>query len=199
MLSWFKEITKFQWFVIIFNLIYLFIFSYLYFSKGNLEFILYVAVMFFFLILITLLHLKYKFGNLVLLGLSLWGLMHMCGGYVIVGGSVLYGYWIIDGLLRFDQFVHAFGFGFATLFSYEILMHYLGRNKKFLAISVFLVFIGMGLGALNEIVEFIAVLSFPKTGVGGYENTMFDIVFNTIGAIIAVIYINIARKYQKEV
>jgi hypothetical protein len=41
---------------------------------------------------------------------------------------------------------------------------------------------GMGLGALNEIVEFIAVLTLPETGVGGYVNTSLDLTANTIGA-----------------
>jgi hypothetical protein len=54
----------------------------------------------------------------------------------------------------------------------------------------------MGLGAVNEIVEFIMVLALPQTGVGGYENTMWDIVFNTIGAIIAVSYLNLKTRYD---
>ena len=31
---------------------------------------------------------------------------------------------------------------------------------------------GIGLGATNEVIEFIAVLSMPETNVGGYERTM---------------------------
>jgi hypothetical protein len=44
---------------------------------------------------------------------------------------------------------------------------------------------GCGLGALNEIVEFIAVKAMPETNVGGYDNTLWDMVFNLIGASIA--------------
>jgi hypothetical protein len=40
----------------------------------------------------------------------------------------------------------------------------------------------MGLGALNEVVEFIAVLTLPETNVGGYINTGWDLVYNAIGA-----------------
>ena len=49
---------------------------------------------------------------------------------------------------------------------------------------------GMGFGAFNEVVEFIATRIFPKTNVGDYENTGFDLVYNLIGATIAatVIY-----------
>jgi hypothetical protein len=44
----------------------------------------------------------------------------------------------------------------------------------------------MGLGAVNEIIEFAAVLGLPDTNVGGYLNTGLDLVFNAIGAIIAM-------------
>jgi putative membrane protein len=45
-------------------------------------------------------------------------------------------------------------------------------------------------------VEFIAVLSFPQTNVGGYVNTSLDLVFNALGAIAAVIFIQLV-KYKK--
>ena len=44
----------------------------------------------------------------------------------------------------------------------------------------------MGLGAVNEIIEFSAVLAVPETNVGGYYNTALDLVFNGSGAILAM-------------
>ena len=44
---------------------------------------------------------------------------------------------------------------------------------------------GCGVGALNEIVEFLAVTLMPETNVGGYENTLWDLIFNLIGASVA--------------
>ena len=44
----------------------------------------------------------------------------------------------------------------------------------------------IGLGAVNEIIEFISVLLFPGNGVGGYVNNAIDLVFNTLGAVIAI-------------
>lgn len=41
---------------------------------------------------------------------------------------------------------------------------------------------GMGLGALNEVVEFVATLVQPQSNVGGYRNTGFDLVFNMLGS-----------------
>ena len=40
----------------------------------------------------------------------------------------------------------------------------------------------MGGGAINELIEFGTVLALPETGVGGYDNTMMDFVFNLLGA-----------------
>lgn len=42
----------------------------------------------------------------------------------------------------------------------------------------------LGFGALNEVVEFVATMLGP-TNVGGYENTGWDLVSNTIGAVVA--------------
>jgi hypothetical protein len=52
----------------------------------------------------------------------------------------------------------------------------------------------MGLGAVNEIIEFIAVLSVPDTNVGGYLNTALDLVFNAAGAIIAMVLVALTRR-----
>jgi uncharacterized membrane protein YjdF len=146
----------------------------------------------------SLLHLRFNFSTIVLWGMSLWGLMHMSGGYFIINGSVLYDFQLIPVILKFDQFAHLYVYIFLTLIAWDILKPYLKKEKRnWLMISVFLVFIGMGIGSLNEIIEFAAVLFTPQTGVGGYENTLWDLVFNTLGAIIAVVYINIRRKIKK--
>lgn len=195
----FKNITTGKIILAIITIVYTIIFAFLYLQKQNYEFMSYVGVMIAAILLISYWNSKYDFSLGSLIGMSIWGLMHMSGGYFIVGEGVLYGYMIFP-FLRFDQFVHAFGFGFATLISYYIIKPSFNKENN-IKLSIFLVFIGMGLGALNEIIEFIAVLSLPQTGVGGYENTMWDIVFNTIGAIIMIVYINLKNKhnFKKEV
>ena len=44
---------------------------------------------------------------------------------------------------------------------------------------------GLGFGALNEVVEFVATLLVPETNVGGYRNTGWDLVANLVGATVA--------------
>ncbi len=55
----------------------------------------------------------------------------------------------------------------------------------------------MGLGAVNEIIEFIAVVVFPNTNVGGYVNTALDLVFNAAGAITAMVLVHLVIKPGK--
>ena len=189
------------WPLIIFNLLYVASFGIYYFSIGNYEFLWYVAVLVFFLILILTPLARTKFDQIILWGLSLWGFLHMAGGGVRVGTGVLYQWPIIhlfgqgDSLVfKFDQFVHFFGFGVATLLFYHLLKPNLGLKLNGKVLYPLVVLGGMGLGALNEIIEFVAVLVLDRTGVGDYYNIALDLVFNTLGAIVAVIWIHYQRK-----
>jgi hypothetical protein len=44
---------------------------------------------------------------------------------------------------------------------------------------------GMGFGAFNEMVEFIATRLLPETNIGDYENTGWDLVANFAGSLVA--------------
>ncbi|MEZ4156819.1 MAG: DUF2238 domain-containing protein [Candidatus Paceibacterota bacterium] len=183
--------------VLVFSAIYTVAFATYYIYQGDFEFLWYVAVLvgLFLLILFTLN--RSKFDRVALWGLSLWGLLHMAGGGIVIGGNVLYAFTLIpfvtDGemtILKYDQFVHMFGFGVATVVGWQLLSPHLLKTFSRKAIYFLLILIGAGFGVLNEIVEFIAVLSFPETGVGGYVNTSLDLVSNTVGAIAAVFFIH---------
>ncbi|MFH1307941.1 MAG: DUF2238 domain-containing protein [archaeon] len=195
-------LSKSQWVIFLINLVYLIVFSYLYLQRGNLEFMIYIGVIILFFVLILLTNYKVKFSNGILIGLTIWGIMHMSGGYFKAGEGVLYGLQIIPiytgiefVILRFDQLVHAIGFGVATLVAFNLIKPYLNKEKvNWKVLSCLVVLMGMGIGALNEIIEFITVVLLPQTGVGGYYNTMLDICFNTFGAIIAVIWINFRER-----
>ena len=165
---------------------------------GNREFVFYIAVMLLLAAAVYLIDRRIRFSPLVLWGLSLWGLAHMAGGLVPVPESwpisgdirVLYSWWIIPGYLKYDHVVHAYGFGVTTWVCWEGLQSVLrGRGMADVRPTVgMLVLCGaasMGFGALNEIVEFVAVLLVPETNVGGYVNTGWDLVSNLAGVMIA--------------
>jgi hypothetical protein len=189
-----SNITRTQIMLFFANIAYLLIFAILFAGRKNYEFLIYIVTVAVFMLFIARLHLRYNFTTGMLLGLSGWGLMHMLGGFIIIDSRVLYAYQLVPVVLRYDQFVHAFGFGFSTLLGYYILRPSLCEKPRWVAVSILVVLIGMGIGAVNEIVEFIAVKTVPETNVGGYDNTMFDLVFNTIGAVLAVSYVNLKRK-----
>ncbi|MBI4556327.1 MAG: DUF2238 domain-containing protein [Candidatus Hydrogenedentes bacterium] len=184
-----------QWPILIFNGIYLLAFASFYLSRKNYEFMIYIAVIVFFFLVILATNQRVRYPNHILWGLTAWSLMHMCGGGIHVGDHVLYGQMLIPlsskyPVLRFDQFVHIVGFGVATLLMQHLLQPLLRPNLRTgTALSIVVVMAGLGAGALNEIVEFIAVVLVPETGVGGYENTALDLVSDLIGAVLALIYI----------
>ena len=128
----------------------------------------------------------------MLAALSLWGLMHMAGGGVPMNGSVLYNLPLIPiiqtpdyMILKYDQFVHAYGFGVTAWVLWHLLRRHFPQTEDTWTILVFPALGAMGLGAVNEIIEFIAVLSVPDTNVGGYINTALDLCFNALGAVLA--------------
>lgn len=178
-------------FVLTFTLLYIFGFALYYIAIRNFEFLWYIAVMLGLTALLAWLTLKKRIPNYLLWLLSLWGLLHVMGGGVRIGESVLYAQvlfpLIVDGeisILKFDQLVHAYGFGVAAL----LVRHLIVRSVTLspFGIAALSVLAAMGLGVVNEIVEFAAVVVALKTGVGGYFNTSLDLVANTFGAIIAV-------------
>lgn len=194
-------IKKGEWLLVFFNLFYIAGFTIYYLSIRNFEFLWYVAVLLFFFFLILLTIRKSNFDYLILWGLSIWGLLHMAGGGVKIGEGVLYKVMLLpivnngDGLtiLKFDQAVHIYGFFIATLVVYHLLKPYISSKPNWKVIYFVLIAAGTGLGALNEMVEFIAVLLFPETGVGGYNNTSLDLISNLVGAVLATVFIHLRR------
>ena len=200
------KITKYQILLLIATIAYIIIFGIYYLMTKNYEFLGYVLVLFIILALMIFLHLKYNLTSGVLTGISIWGLIHMAGGSLYINGTKLYALMIFNlynspiqpefRILKFDQFAHFYCYVFITILMFYILKPYLKEKFNWFAISVILVFIGMGIGALNEILEFIAVIVIKDTGVGGYYNNLLDIIFNTLGAIAAAIYIYFKENYK---
>ena len=183
-----------EWAVLIFTITYVVVFGGVCLAAVIAEFVWYMITLVFFLGLIAATQRVARFPAFILWGLSLWGLAHMAGGGLIVGDGVLYSHQLLplagDGdlvLLKYDQIVHFYGFGVATL----VLWHILRRNFPALdgtkTIYAFAILGSMGLGVLNELIEFTAVLAFPNTNVGGYFNTALDLAFNTLGALAAAV------------
>jgi len=182
-------------------------------STGNTEFLFYCAVMVILIAATAAVHRSLSLTPGLLWALSIWGALHMAGGLITIPDQwpangeirVLYSWWIIPkaaasgvsgGWLKYDQVIHTYGFGIATWLCWQVLCGTLhshasqppsGWPLRPTAGLMFLVAAaGMGLGALNEVIEFIAT-RLTVTNVGGYVNTGWDLVYNTLGATVAAL------------
>jgi hypothetical protein len=107
--------------------------------------------------------------------------------------------WLIPNYLKYDQLVHAYGFGIGTWVSWQTLHALLPKSVPTAGVLTLCVLSGMGLGAMNEIIEFIATLLIPNTNVGGYANTGWDLVSNMVGSITAAVVIGNLNPSRRDV
>ena len=193
--------TRAEWAVAGVTAAYVAGFTAWFFAIGNYEFIVYVVTMAGLIALVGLNLARAAFPPAMLWALSFWGLLHMAGGGVPVGESVLYSlpllpvieteYYVI---LKYDQMVHAYGFGVTAWLLWHLMTRHFPATRGSATALVYPLFGAMGLGALNEMIEFTAVLLVPETNVGGYYNTALDLVFNALGAGVAVALIGLGRR-----
>ena len=161
-------------------------------ANRNTEFLFYIGIVVVLAVVVVLVHRRANLSQPALMLLSAWGLLHMLGGLARVppeltdnGSGVLYSLWLVPHYLKFDNVVHAYGFGVATWVTWECVRTIKGI-KPTTGVLALCWLAGMGLGSLNEIIEFAAVLMIPGTNVGGYVNTGWDLVANMVGALVAV-------------
>jgi putative membrane protein len=188
------KLSRGEWAVLAFNLVYIGGFFTYFTLIANREFIGYILTMLALLALVAVVHARVRFPVGILWGLSFWGLAHMAGGGVPVNGSVLYNAMLLPILgsgelriLKYDQIVHFYGFAVTAWLLWYLLASLFPAMRGSRSIVVFAALASMGLGAANEIVEFTAVMLIPNTNVGGYFNTALDLVFNALGAISAML------------
>lgn len=173
-------------------------------ANWNYEFIYYGLVMLVLVAAVGVLHFRVNFPMFVLWGLALWVLVHMGGGTIPIPESVtepgappvLYNLRVLPWLPKYDQVVHCYGFFVSTLACWRALVvmtHGSGGTLRptIGAISA-AALMGNGLGALNEVIEFVATQIMPGTNVGGYENTGWDLLSNLMGTILASLLIRVA-------
>ncbi len=175
----------------LFVLAYMILCSFAAFKQGNTEFLMYAVSMLVFITILVVLHKRVHYSPTALWLLTFWGFLHMIGGTIPVNpdlvspdaSPVLYSLRIHPDLPRYDQITHAFGFFSATVACWESAQVLIKAHPG-LHLSITATLMGMGLGAINEVLEFFATLV-TETNVGGYTNTGWDLVSNTIGAIVA--------------
>ncbi len=172
----------------------------------NGEFVFYSAVMLTLVAAVSVAHRRSRLSRAVLWGLSLWGLAHMVGGLVPVPDNwptngpnkVVYSWWLIPEFLKYDQIVHVFGFYVTTLVCWQGLSAIVRDDRSdrplppTFGVLLLCAAASQGFGALNEVIEFAATLLVPKTNVGGYVNTGWDLVSNLIGTAAAAVWLRLS-------
>ena len=201
----FKRFTKIQLIILGINLISVLSFGTFYLKALNYEFIAYALSIFVVIaFLYSTLHVT-KFPTYLLAGVTIWGILHMMGGSVQTVDGVLYAYKVypfFDGggdfyVLKMDQLIHAYLYGVVGLMFYHLLRNMVGMRSHQGFVAAVAIFAAAGFSILNEIVEFWAAVNIPDNGVGGYENTVLDLIFNLSGAAIAVLtYVVIHKKNE---
>lgn len=189
--------------VVLFNIAYVVFAAAWVVSHGNSEFLAYIGVLLVIAGVIWWVHRSIDIPMSLLWCLSAWGAAHLAGGLMAIpeswprGGetAVLYNLWLWPGWLKYDQLVHAYGFGITTWLCWLGLSAGLLRQgitpRPTVGLLTLAAAASTGLGALNEVIEFIVTVIVPENNVGGYVNTALDLVFNLAGAVIAAVWIRL--------
>ena len=194
------------WPLYAFNALYL-IGGGIYFLRDlNHEFVIYVAVIIAILggVFGTIKHTQFPTWMLWLL--SIWGLMHVLGGWVETPDGVLFAYRIYPFMdyggefyiLKYDQVVHGYLYGLVAIMSYHLIRTMLKVVGHSFTVALLAVLASLGISALNEIMEFLIAVNLDRHGVGGYENAMLDLIFNLSGATLGVILVWVSQSRAKD-
>jgi len=187
-------------FVLVFTIGYLILFTVLAVFHGNYEFLYYALVMSGLLVLIAIFHLRFYMTGHIITGLSILGFLHVAGGNIHIAGTRLYDIYLIGSFFKYDNLVHSFGIFVATFIGYNFLIPHLDQKIKYhrAMLAVILVAVAMGFGSFNEILEFFAVLYLDAgEAVGGYFNNAWDLFYNLMGSIAALVFIHFHRERER--
>lgn len=123
--------------------------------------------------------------------LSLLGAVHVVCGLAVAPGEVdvsLYEHWLVDGSLKLDQVVHAFGTAVLTIAAAQFVLPWFrddasSHRPRWCIAGL----VALGLGAFNEVFEFLMALRVDDLRIGDASNTGWDLAFNLAGAAAVVL------------
>lgn len=154
-------------------------------TTGQLNWPVYAMAMALGALTVAATHLRVGLSKVALWGLVVFGVTHLAGGMVSVGDGILYQWWLVEGVVRYDNLQHAWGFGFVGLAMWEVLRPRLApRGEDVWWVAGWIVVLAAtAFGAANEILEYVFTLTLAETNVGGYDNTARDLVANLVGGV----------------
>lgn len=187
--------------ILAFTLAYLVFFTGAAIYENNFEFLFYTGIMIILIWIVVDVYHRVNLQKWVIGSLSLLGLLHLAGGNIYFYGTRLYDveWFRYPFLVRYDNIVHLFGTFVLTFLVYNLVQPIVDlnlRKRKRMLFMGMLILMALGVGSLNEIIEFIAVVIFDAADkVGDYDNNARDLVYNLAGALMAT---GIIYHYYKE-
>jgi len=172
-----------------------FVFLIIHIMAGNYEFIGHITISIILFWVALYFYKKYKFPFFVMVGFTIWMIMHVVGGLdLMIGGQLTRVYalilWDLTGaplyFLKYDQVAHFYCYIVVGFIVYYVMRPGIKKVDKMMLF--FMIIASIGVGAMNEIAEFTMVMALPSTSVGDYFNNAFDLVTNALGAIVGVLW-----------
>lgn len=166
----------------------------------NYEFLLYAVTVAALVVLIFATDRHFGFDRTALWLFNAWLVMHSLGGLASYGGVRFYDLLLIDivgapyHVLKYDQFVHFYCYVVIAMLMSSVVRKIARPRASAITVGVVTVLAASSLGAINEIIEFIAVVVTGTQGVGGYTNTAIDLVANLLGAVTGTLYLQVVAR-----
>ena len=123
--------------------------------------------------------------------------LHLSGGLLPgPGEAILYDQWLVPGVLKYDQLVHFANCAALALACFVVVRRWLRPGVGVAGPAFAAAAMACGLGAVNEVFEYLASLLFHDLDVGGYDNTGWDLVFNLAGALTMATWLALSTASQ---
>jgi hypothetical protein len=164
-------------------------------ARGNRRVVAYLIVWSILAALVRAGHRRWPLPRPTLWALAAGGAVHLAGGLVPspdrnAAAPILYETWLVPSLLKFDQAAHAFISAVVTIALFQALDHVVDPHRGGPGARAMVAMLACwGFGAANELFEFLSSLRFSDAYVGGLANTGWDLAFNTLGSLLAAIWL----------
>lgn len=133
-----------------------------------------------------------RYSSAVLRALAGLGIAHLSGGLLPspTGAVTFYETWLVPGVVKYDQLVHLSGSAIATVAAWQLLGRHLDPVRSTATFQATMAAgLGLGKGAVNEVVEFLSAEGLTGLAVGGGTNTGWDLTFNLAGVALAALWL----------
>jgi putative membrane protein len=167
----------------------------------NYEFLLYAITVVIFIVILYTTDQYFNYKKMGLWLFNVWLLLHILGGLASYQGVRFYDLILLDivgdpyHILKYDQFVHFYCYVVMSILMWSVVDKITKHNASGIVVCMVTILAASSLGAINEVIEFLAVVMLNINGVGGYINTAIDLVANLFGAITGTLYMY--TKYYK--